>query len=158
MARPPPRRGSGVEARRSAGRGTGSEGGGLGLGPSSAGRVSADPARSTVRVTGAGGGPRFGQSVPASDSRSRCPAGNTQEVASSSRATASTTPGRIGSGSVRDRRWARLRNPRATRAEVPSGNTSHSLADRNAIGAEDPTRTASRGWPRISSSSSSSQS
>jgi hypothetical protein len=120
--------------------------------------VSADPSRSTVKVTGPGGGTRFGQSAPASASRSRCPAGNTQEVASSSSRTSSTTPGRIGSGSGRDRRWHRLRNPRATRVEVRSGNTSHSLADRNATGADAPTRTVSRGWPRISSSRSSPQS
>jgi hypothetical protein len=107
--------------------------------------VSADPSRSTIRVTGPSGGTRFGQSDPASDSRSRCPAGNTHEVASSSSSTVSTTPGRIGSGSVRDRRWVRLRNPRATRVEVPSGNTSHSLAGRNGTGADAPTRTTSRG-------------
>jgi hypothetical protein len=120
--------------------------------------VRADPSRSTVRVTGPGGGTRLGQSAPASDSRSRCPAGNTQEVASSSTVTVSVAPGRSGSGSVSDRRRVRLRNPRATRAEVPSGNTSHSLADRNATGADAPTRTTSRGCPRTSTSSSTGQS
>jgi hypothetical protein len=120
--------------------------------------VSAEPSRSTVRATGPGGGTRFGQSVPASDSRSRCPAGNTHEVASSSTSTSSTTPGRIGSGSVSDRRRVRLRNPSATRVEVLSGYTSHSLADKNATGADALTRTTSRGWPRSSRSSSSPQS
>ena len=52
----------------------------------------------------------------------------------------------------RARRWVRLRNPRVTRAEVPSGNTSSSFADSDATAASERparVRTGGRGPRRL---------
>ena len=95
----------------------------------------------------------FGQSVPASEIRSRCPGSNTHEVASSSTATSTASPGTSTSGAVDEFRCVRLSNPRVTSAEVPSGNTSHNFTDRNATGADAVTSTRNVALPRISNSS-----
>ena len=62
--------------------------------------------------------------------------------------------GSSGSGSVDDVRCARLRSPRVTSAEAPSGNTLQSFAERYATGSEDVTTARKTGCPRISISSS----
>ena len=76
----------------------------------------------------------FGQSAPASESRIRCPGSNTQDVASSSSSTTVGWPGTSGAGALDDSRCARFRRPRVTSADVPSGKTSQSFAERNATG------------------------
>ena len=48
---------------------------------------------------------------------------------------------------VEDARWVRLRNPRQTSDEVPSGKTSQSLADTEATGCDERSRSRSRGCP-----------
>ena len=53
---------------------------------------------------------------------------------------------------VEDSRCARFRRPRVTSADVPSGKTSQSFAERYATGTVDVSVAASRGWPRISTS------
>src|SRR4029079_4453598 len=92
--------------------------------PSTTGSQSSTVLRSTVNAPPAGGGQTFGQSAPASESRTRCPLSKTHDVASSAIVPSVGAPGSSGSGSVDELRCARLRTPRDTRAEVPSGNTS----------------------------------
>ena len=70
--------------------------------------------------------------------------------ASSRRSTSTSSPGTNGDGSEPARN-ARSRLARATSAEVPSGKTSHSLTDSDADGAEELTRSRTRGCPTTAS-------
>ena len=111
--------------------------------------------RSTCSGAPLGGGQMLGQSEPASDSRTRWPASNTHDVASSSISISVGTPGSSATGASCPRRWVRLSEPRQTRAEVPSGKTSQSRAATYATGTGDVTVRRTRGCPMTSSSSAS---
>src|SRR5439155_21130007 len=102
-----------------------------GGGPDTTGTTSVAADRSTDNVPADGGGQTFGQSAPARSRRIRWPASKTHEVASSSIVTGYGSPGASGSGRSCDDRCVRFNKPRDTSAEVPSGKTSQSFADRN---------------------------
>src|SRR4029450_12430914 len=74
----------------------------IGEGPSTPGRISAEPPRAKLRVAAAGGGHAFGQSDPARSSRILCPGSEIQEVISSSTSARDSVPGSGGGGGARD--------------------------------------------------------
>ena len=121
-------------------------------GPSSTGSTSSTLARSTCSGAPLGGGQMFGQSAPASESRTRWPGSKIHEVASSSISISVGTPGSSATGASWPSRCVRLSRPRQARAEVPSGKTSQSLAETYATGTGEVTVSRTRGWPITSSS------
>ena len=118
--------------------------------PSTTGMRSAIDARSTLRVSGPGGGQQFGQSLPAMARRSVWPGVKRprrrleleRRRRSTRRASAATVRGRRRRRGrpASSRRGSGSSIPRVISADVPSGNTSHSRTARCATGAEDRTR------------------
>src|SRR3954470_19853667 len=119
---------------------------GVGKSPSRNGRVT-DAVR-RVNDTGPGGATVFGQSAPATAMRSVFPGVHWYAQASSTTSTCTSRPGTNGDGSpCTPSRNARSSVPRETSADVPSGNTSHSLTEIDAAGSVAHMRALKTGCP-----------
>src|SRR6185436_7710193 len=106
----------------------------------------------TVSTTGSGGAIVFGQSAPVTLTRNVLHGDHAYAQASRSRVTSYSCPGTRSVGAPwTESRKVRSTEPRDTRAEVPSGKTSHSLTDSEASGWSTLILKRAWGWPTTGS-------